>query len=301
MLQQLTFKKATRNNPRQYSLDQQRRQRALERRHVPGLRKAIEAQFKDFINAINDKGFNYARHNIFKIVRIEPIVHVIKALYKDAAYVESGYVGSYIKRHHAAKRSTFGVTLNDLAPVIDNYFDIYLLKQSALPITAFTRDIIVRHLISEVDAGKDLQQAIKDFDDLAISGLNPISLSRAVTIARTESTKAMSLGGLIGAYMTGLDVDKMWVTCNDELVRGGRVYPNARFKHTHLDQNVTTLFEAFNNGEKIRFPGDPEASLENIINCRCTVLFLEKDDSFDDDVTRSIDNFLTDLNLNNGV
>lgn len=172
--------------------------------------------------------------------------------------------------------SNLGIGFDDLAPIIEQYFKIRVLNDSAIPITEYTKRLIRNRLIGNVDKGMSFEQAVKDFKDTAVTwtGRGGRSYLRAIKIVRTETTKAMSFGDLIGAYMSGVDVDKVWVTSEDERVRGESGY--ARFPHTQLDLNESALMGAFYNGEKIKFPGDPDASLENIAMCRCSLYFREK-------------------------
>jgi hypothetical protein len=87
--------------------------------------------------------------------------------------------------------------------------------------------------------------------------------ARAARIARTETTRAMNAGILMGAAAVPWEMTKTWITAEDEVVRTNP------FSHVSLHNKVLPLEEAFNNGEEIRFPGDPIASAENVINCRC--------------------------------
>jgi uncharacterized protein with gpF-like domain len=93
-------------------------------------------------------------------------------------------------------------------------------------------------------------------------------------IARTETNA-------IHSY-TRMDVMKeegiqkvQWLTSEDELVREEYMKKNGEvigFSHVVLDGQEVGIDEAFNNGEDIRFPLDPEASPGNTINCRCTLI-----------------------------
>src|SRR5688572_31952813 len=281
----------------------------IEKYFAPKISIIIKDQYRSFLKAIEDNGYQYAKSNLFTIIKIQPIAEIVKELYLKSAYIESNFVINYLRKKkkndsgsivHKAfdfeiKRTTpvFGLGFDELAPVIDNYFQIYLLNKSALPITRTTRNFITEHLINEVDKGVPLNDAIKNFDILALTGWGHRSLTRAVKIARTEATRALSFGGLIGAYMTGIDVDKVWVTSDDERVRGLPNYP-AKYSHVNLDLNESSLMGSFYNGEKIKFPGDPEASIENTAQCRCAMFFKEKNNP-EDDVERDLDNFLTDF------
>ena len=272
----------------------------IQQHFAPKINQAIKNQFKVFVKAVEENGYDYAKRNIFTIVKFQEIAQIIKDLYFKSAHIEANEVLGYLRKRKSYNegmtykfetkrvRPRFGIGFDDLAPVIDQYFQIYLLNNSALPITATTRKIIIKHLINEVDSGKPLAKALKDFTDLAITGGSVFSLPRAIGIARTESTRAMSFGGLLGAYMTGIDLDKVWVTSDDERVR---THP---YSHVKLDLNEVDMKGSFYNREYIRFPGDPKASIENTANCRCAMFFKEKEDP-EEDEDRDIRNFLIDI------
>lgn len=296
-----------------------RRQLKIEKHFIPKISNAIKDQYRSFLNAIEKRGYEYAKANLFLIIKFQPIAEIIKELYLKSAFIESNYVLNYLRRKkkNASGKIEYklfsfetkkippapilGLGFEELAPVIDQYFEIYLLNKSALPITKTTRDFIRDHLINEVDRGVPLNLAIENFETLALTGGGYKSLPRAVMIARTESTRALSFGGLIGAYMSEVDVDKVWVTSDDERVRGLPNY-SARYSHVDLDLNEAPLMEGFYNGERIRFPGDPEASVKNTVRCRCTMFFKEKPEP-EDIEERDLDNFLLafDSGLINGL
>lgn len=283
-----------------------RRQNKIIKFFAPKIFRVFKKQYESFIREINEKGFQAAKGNLNEIIKIDPIAKVVRELYLRSAFIESNYVLNYMNRKKKSvprelttKRigggggADFGLGFGELAPVIDAYFKIRLLNESAIPITDFTRRYITRHLIAEVDGGKNLQEAITDFKELAIDGLKPKAMFRALRIAKGESTRAMSFGGLIGAYMTGTDCQKVWVTSDDERVRGNPNYP-AKFPHVNLDLNSSELLDSFHNGEEIKFPGDPDASIENTAGCRCAMYFREKPKP-KPRIARQLVNFLNDF------
>jgi hypothetical protein len=90
----------------------------------------------------------------------------------------------------------------------------------------------------------------------------------AETIARTETIGAYNAGTLT-AWLTSaavLDeaVDKVWVATHDERTR-----PD----HHHADGQRVPLGGTFLvGGVPMRFPGDPAAVPEQVVNCRCTMI-----------------------------
>jgi HK97 family phage portal protein len=90
----------------------------------------------------------------------------------------------------------------------------------------------------------------------------------AARTARTESAAAMNGGITLGFDQSGTVESKVWVTAGDEHVRtepeGG---------HRAASGQEVPLHEHFDvGGEKLEFPGDPNGSASNVINCRCTVV-----------------------------
>ena len=98
-----------------------------------------------------------------------------------------------------------------------------------------------------------------------IGGVNAIS--RAMTIARTETHKAANTTQYTkaewAAQESGLKVEVEWIATND-----GRVRDN----HRHADGQKRPIGQPFNvGGEAMRYPSDPRASAKNTINCRCVL------------------------------
>jgi hypothetical protein len=93
---------------------------------------------------------------------------------------------------------------------------------------------------------------------------------RAETIARTESVKATSLARqealnqLVGD--SGIDPDRIirvWNTTQDKRTRDA---------HAVMDGQEVGAEEPFidGDGNELMFPGDPEADISTVVNCRCT-------------------------------
>ena len=87
-------------------------------------------------------------------------------------------------------------------------------------------------------------------------------LSRAKVIARTEGHRIQQTSARDAQYAAkekGADVLKQWDAALD-----GRT----RDSHRRVDGEIKELDEKFSNG--LRFPGDPQGSAAEVVNCRCT-------------------------------
>src|SRR5690606_39097076 len=95
-----------------------------------------------------------------------------------------------------------------------------------------------------------------------------LALYRARRIIRTELLKAQFEGKRLGADESEWEVNKTWIAADDERTRNS---------HRIVDDMTVNTEERFPVPRKrggydmMIAPGDPEASAENVIQCRCTV------------------------------
>jgi hypothetical protein len=94
-----------------------------------------------------------------------------------------------------------------------------------------------------------------------------IASVRSAVIARTETHSAAMWAQVEAVRETGLELRKEWVAAQDE---------RTRIDHSSADGQIVGFDESFEiGGELLAFPGDPNGSAENIINCRCVMNFVE--------------------------
>ena len=95
--------------------------------------------------------------------------------------------------------------------------------------------------------------------------------SRAETIARTEAVRATSIARdealrqtLESTGIPAKNVRRTWVATLDDMVREN---------HSSMNGQPVGLDETFTdgNGNSLRFPGDPSAPADTVINCRCAI------------------------------
>lgn len=120
---------------------------------------------------------------------------------------------------------------------------------------------ITRQFVTSIMRGEDTNKLIS-----RIQKVTEAKLSDIVRIARTQTTRLENLAR-IDAYKVGEKLGykmvKTWVAVGDSRTRDA---------HKHAHGQIVDLNEAFDvGGEKLMYPGDPNGSPENIINCRCTM------------------------------
>lgn len=88
--------------------------------------------------------------------------------------------------------------------------------------------------------------------------------SNSETIARTEVLSSNNAGTLYGYKQSGVVEQKEWLATLDGRTRDAHSAVNGE------QVDVDEMFEV--DGEELEYPGDPNGSAENIINCRCTIV-----------------------------
>jgi HK97 family phage portal protein len=93
--------------------------------------------------------------------------------------------------------------------------------------------------------------------------------ARAMAIARTESSGAMSQGSWDQAKDAGIFVAKEWLSFDD-----GNTRP------THLqarDEGIIPINNKFKSNN-LEYPLDPSGDADEVINCRCTLVYYTQDE-----------------------
>lgn len=92
--------------------------------------------------------------------------------------------------------------------------------------------------------------------------------ARAMAIARTESSGAMSQGSWDQAQEAGIFVAKEWLSFDDDKTRDTHLLAMA--------EGIIPIGETFNNG--LAYPLDPSGDASEVINCRCTLVYYTQDE-----------------------
>lgn len=95
--------------------------------------------------------------------------------------------------------------------------------------------------------------------------MNVASTSRARMIARTEVASAHNVGQLAAARQSGVVAAKEWLAVGDHRTRAS---------HLDVDGTVLGIDALFTvGGDELEGPGDVAGSAEEVVNCRCVLLY----------------------------
>lgn len=144
--------------------------------------------------------------------------------------------------------------------------------------TATTREAISDEIVEAIEEavreGFSSAETIDDIADRIDEVYDFAQKNRSKTIARTEVIGSANAGAKEGMKRTGVE-EKQWLTARDGDVRdthigldfeqGGKAIP--------IDESFIT-----SSGATLDYPGDPSGPPEEIINCRCTILPVIKEE-----------------------
>lgn len=154
---------------------------------------------------------------------------------------------------------------------VQEYFRLFLLNKAVLPISDTTRKDILHILEQGEQEGWTIDEMMRKLEN------SDIPAYRARMILRTELLKAQQYGKEKGEEESDFEMDKIWMASGND----------GRTRKTHLladnqtvpAQSVFTIQKKNGGTELMTGPGDPRASAENVINCRCTYAYEARRDA----------------------
>lgn len=143
----------------------------------------------------------------------------------------------------------------------DQWLKIYAAEQ-VVKINRTSKDLLKKIISKGVSDGKAYYEISRDIREV----VGDSNFRRAMTIARTEIHTATNKATFESVSEFGVKIEsKEWSSILDD---------RTRISHIEANGEVVPNDEFFmKTGEPLMYPGDPSGSPENIINCRCVVLY----------------------------
>ena len=253
--------------------------------------KALMAQVTPVINEINESSIRDLEARIPMLITEDPIeaqlmntIEVVGIYFAQATYKDI----SKALRPERITRKLGGMPTNEQWL---NTLIYQLGNKAGNRITAITdhsRDEAIRVIKNTLQEGAKQGLGTSQMSQLLRDELRDqwghISTYRAARIARTEVTMASNLGSLTGAQMSGEPMLKEWVSTRDSRTRRG-AYDHYGKYPSGPDGEKREMEEMFiKTGEALKYPGDYGGSAGNVIHCRCTMVYVPKQEDQEADV-----------------
>jgi HK97 family phage portal protein len=151
--------------------------------------------------------------------------------------------------------SRYDLPAFDLAePRVQKWLDEKAFK-FADDINDTTEERLRSELEEAVKAGEAISKVEKRIEDV----FDIARGARTQAIARTEVVSASNAGAFMAYEQSGVVQETEWITARDGKVRDSH----------QIDGETAGLGQTFKNG--LKYPGEPGAPADEVVNCRCTV------------------------------
>lgn len=260
---------------RKFEIAYLRTRNAIERKGIRMIQSALRQQYKQFADRAKD-----LPPSMWDNIQVseQPIRQFFEKFYPMSARL-----GQMTRKHMLQQKQLkstvqffYKKSLED-----DLYLSIYERHMQQLvstddyakrikTITNTTSDrinMVIRDVMTEGELGgygiDKIRQTLTDAIGASIRGN---VRARAKAIAQTEMISASNQASTYAADSTGLEYRKYWSTSHLQGIRPTHI----QAEQDSIQRGGYKKDERFANG--LLFPGDPAGSVEEVINCRCTVL-----------------------------
>lgn len=223
------------------------------------VKRALQKQISSLTDILREQGPQATLSAVAIGLNMAP---VIEKLYTTVGVAMANQQLSelrHLPKRVQVKRRTFGFNLEWTRQILE-YFQLNLFNKVVLPISETTqeyiRDVINRGTIE----GWSIERMVDEIErEDYLDG-------RVRRIIRTEVNRAINYGQTIGEEKFEFKTQKRWIAVDDHRTRPAH---NAADNQT-VDRSGLFMV----GGETLLFPGDPEASAANTVNCRCFMEFV---------------------------
>ncbi len=271
-----TFNPITKNDRKRAYAGQNARKTRLEK----PFQKDVEHELNEMVDAIVEAGLKHqdptlAQNEMFKAID-DSMVNVSRTISKNIGFTLRDF-GQLV--FEDAKENFPEYVETKATRKFDDYVKRYIKTRTGNAITKIeetsrkkvvnTVKRLTQAAITDGASGAELSKDI--MRDLSTS-LKDLSPARARVIARTEVQLASQNGSLEAVKSMNIpNMEKGWVTANDDRVRDDDHVAD----HAHMNDEWVGLDEKFLVPPdcSMEGPGDPSAPAEQVIQCRCCLIY----------------------------
>ena len=236
----------------------ERKRESFDNKYERVIRRAFNKQLSVFDNA-------GTIGELRKEIQDEPIKEAFVQLYTEVgdSFARSTYSGLKKMPSPEFKQDPVWIERMRKYALIDASARIVAINKT-------TKKKINAIIVAGLEEGLGIEQIRAQI--IGTTSLPPLAgtvAQRARRIARTEIVSASNAGSLEGAKSTGLNFQKQWLSTQDARTRDD---------HIIADGQVVGKDDPFIvMGEQLQYAGDPAGSPGNVINCRCTQIYITED------------------------
>jgi HK97 family phage portal protein len=197
----------------------------------------------------------------------EEMKPIVRGIVVHAGKLAVAQAFAHKKPHHVHKGGPVD-NFDIYDPEVVNWIEANAYKTSRYATETTMKE--VRAVLKEaVEEGWTVEQIKKEVG----ASFQSMADWRARAIAQTETNTAYNQGSLLGYSQAGVEY-KTWSAVMDEKTRDD--HANANDEYSANPIGIDDLFVV--GSDQLQCPGDPNGSAEEVINCRCLMLPIFKED-----------------------
>ena len=246
--------------------------RKFEQLFFPRIKKPIQDKINSLTAVVNTMGVHAGISYLNQKLTIDGLTLEVQRIYEVVGVRHANDVTKGLKKEPIIKKG-FGFNA-DWVRFIQEYLRTHLIENITFNVNKTLRDYLLRVLQTSISEGWGVDETVRE---LRGSGFSDMQAAR---IVRTEVNTAANVGVIAAGETYDYEMQKEWIAIHDLRTRG--INPKDHASHIGLDKTKIDFNDVFidpRNGDHLRHPGDPLASAESIINCRCNMSLKPKRDS----------------------
>lgn len=228
--------------------------------------RIIRRHFKKIVQSIPMGNMSKATYEalIYGNVQREQIVEMYKDLYNTIGYKSYKSTLRQVKLMKDLSELSFEKLVND-----------FLMNQAGLRITS-VHSTLIQSIIDVIATGFENNLSVEQITRLLQNQFNWNKI-QALRIARTETTTIVNSSTVLAANESKYELDKVWISVQDNRTRRPpeSIYDHLDMNGVKVDYDNTF----FVSGIEMEYPGDPSAPAGTVINCRCKIAVVLKEDA----------------------
>ena len=246
--------------------------RKFEQLFFPRIKKPIQDKINSLTAVVNTMGVHAGISYLNQKLTIDGLTLEVQRIYEVVGVRHANDVTKGLKKEPIIKKG-FGFNA-EWVRFIQEYLRTHLIENITFNVNKTLRDYLLRVLQTSISEGWGVDETVRE---LRGSGFSDMQAAR---IVRTEVNTAANVGVIAAGETYDYEMQKEWIAIHDLRTRG--INPKDHASHIGLDKTKIDFNDVFidpRNGDHLRHPGDPLASAESIINCRCNMSLKPKRDS----------------------
>jgi uncharacterized protein with gpF-like domain len=255
----------TPNELQAYKKEWVNRHALYEKKNYRVFKKALDDQIKPVVEEIKKRGISDIEKVLPLLISREPLQKAYKECYVKVGVSNALWIRSQINKLVQARKKES--PLQFLSAKWKQLMQAFYENESSKRIVGVT-DTTIENIQGLLSDARGQNLTISQQADYLVEKLEDkdFNRTRALRIARTESTAGANQGATLAAEESDYLVNKQWLAVIDNVTRPSHVEANGQ---------IVGIDELFIVGdEEARYPGDLNLSAKEVINCRCSLLYV---------------------------